>query len=269
MSIRASGSYIGPRPNGPNTDVASGIWDLRAAARQQGLAAWPVRDPYFSSVVLLLHGDGNLTDSSSVGSTVTAYGNAAATGSAKFGTASVAFDGNGDYLTIPYSTAFDFSGDFALEAWVWFSANPGSYAGAYGAAIMSRYSGAGTPANPGWQLRINGTSSGYDTINLYTGVTDLNWSASFSLNTWHFVAVARSGSSIRAYVDGSQVGSTQTCSDNLTRSVTNSLSIGRLDDATYQFYLNGLLDEVRITKGSSRGYTGSSIAVPAAAFPNQ
>lgn len=228
----------------------------------------PNTDPWFSNVSLLLHGDGNLTDSSSYGHSFTTYGNVSATGVAKFGTNSLLFDGNGDYLMTSSNSAFDFPGDFTIEAWVWFSAPPNSYAGAYGAAIVNRYSGLGGGDNTGWQLRINGTSSGYDTINLYTGQTDLNWSASFSLNTWHHVAVSRSGSSIRAYVDGSQVGSTTINSDSLTPSSSRDLSIGRLAlESTYLFDLNGRIDDLRLSKGVAR-YTGSSFSVPTAAFPN-
>ena len=41
MSVRSNGSYIGPRPAGPSTSVASGIWDLRTAERQKRANAWP------------------------------------------------------------------------------------------------------------------------------------------------------------------------------------------------------------------------------------
>lgn len=41
MSIRSNGSYIGPRPDGPSSSVASGIWDLRTAERQKRISQWP------------------------------------------------------------------------------------------------------------------------------------------------------------------------------------------------------------------------------------
>lgn len=233
------------------------------------LSTWVPPDPYFSNVVLLLHGDGSLADSSSYGRAMTAFGNASAAGAAKWGSGSLTFDGDGDYLTTPSSTDFDLTGDFVIEAWVRLAANPGVFGGAYGAAIVSRYQGAGTDSDKGWQLRVNGTASGYDTINLYTGQTDLNWSASLSLNTWHYIAVARSGSSIRAYLDGSQVGSTVTNSDPFTPSSSRSLSVGRLAlETTFLFDLNGRIDDLRITKGSDRGFTGASVSVPTAAFPD-
>jgi hypothetical protein len=225
-------------------------------------------DAYFSNVSLLLPFNGNLTDASSSPKTMTAFGDAAATGVAKFGSASLALDGTGDYLTTPSSTDFDLPGDFVIETWVRLTAPPSSFAGAYGAAVVSRYTGAGQEANKGFQLRINGTASEYDTINFYTGVTDLNFSTAVALNTWHHVAVARSGSSLRVYLNGSQVGSTVTNSDSLTPTSSRSLSIGRLAlETVYLFDLPGQIDDLRITKGSARGYTGATITVPTAAFP--
>lgn len=41
MSLRSNGSYIGPRPAGPSSSEASGIWDLRTVQRQRSLDAWP------------------------------------------------------------------------------------------------------------------------------------------------------------------------------------------------------------------------------------
>lgn len=263
MSLRSNGSYIGPRPAGPSSSVAGGVWDLRTAERQQRVGAWPARDPSFSSVSLLLHGDGNITDSSSAARTVTAYGAAAAIGAAKFGTASIAFTGTSSYLRADASNAYAFPGDFTIETWVFFTSASASFSGFYGAAIMSTYPGGGSP-NAGWQWRINGTSSGFDQINLYTGTTDLTWSASFSLNQWHHVAISRSGSSIRSFVDGVQQGSTTTNSDNMSPSTNADLWIGRLDLSGYEFQLPGLLDDVRVTKGVAR-YTGN-FTPPIAAF---
>ena len=42
MTIRSNGSYIGSRPTGPSSSVASGIWDLRTVERQMRATAWPV-----------------------------------------------------------------------------------------------------------------------------------------------------------------------------------------------------------------------------------
>src|SRR5690606_25450842 len=68
-------------------------------------------DPYWASVVLLLHMDGAdgstmFIDSSANGLTVTANGNAQIdTAQSKFGGAAALFDGNGDYLALPSTGA--------------------------------------------------------------------------------------------------------------------------------------------------------------------
>ena len=41
MSVRGNGSYLGPRPTGPTTSVASGWWDLRNQFRYKRDATWP------------------------------------------------------------------------------------------------------------------------------------------------------------------------------------------------------------------------------------
>lgn len=42
MTLRANGSYIGPRDSVVSTTAASGVWDLRTAQRYQEAAEWPV-----------------------------------------------------------------------------------------------------------------------------------------------------------------------------------------------------------------------------------
>lgn len=219
-------------------------------------------DDQFDSVSLLLPFNGNLVDRSNYQHVVTAYGSAAATGTAKYGGNSLALNGSTDYLSVPSSSVFSFPGDFTIEAWVYLTSASGPWTGAYGACVAATYTGSGT--NPGWQLRLNGDSSGYSTINLYTGATDLNWSASISLNAWHHVAVCRSGSSIRAFLDGTQVGSTTTNSDSLTPSNANALYIGKLVYYNYHFYLPGRIDDLRITRAAR--YT-ANFTPPAAALP--
>jgi hypothetical protein len=230
-------------------------------------------DEEFSSVSLLMHMDGSgssFTDSSSSPKTVTVVGNVTQSATqSKFGGKSAYFPGDGNYLYLPDDDQFDLPGDFVIEAWVYLTAYSQSWAGAYGACVVANYKGGIVGENPGWQLRINGSSSAFDTINVYTGTTDLNWTgASISLNTWTHVAVSRSGSSIRAYVAGSQVGSAITNTDTFTEgsSTDRPLWIGQLNEATYRFALPGYIDDLRITKGTARGYTGSTIVVPSAAF---
>jgi hypothetical protein len=80
---------------------------------------------------LLLHMDGSngsttFTDSSSNALTVTANGNAQiSTAQSKFGGASAAFDGDGDFLSIASNVAFAFgAAAFTIECWAYQSATP-------------------------------------------------------------------------------------------------------------------------------------------------
>ena len=84
----------------------------------------PNTDPNFANVSLLLHGNDTngsttITDSSPSPKTVTAVGNAQiSTAQSKFGGASIAFDGNGDWCQIANNVAFKFgSGNFTIEYW--------------------------------------------------------------------------------------------------------------------------------------------------------
>jgi hypothetical protein len=101
-------------------------------------------DPQFGSVSLLLHGDGangstTITDSSRLTNTVTAVGDAQiSTAQSKFGGASIAFDGSGDYLTISSSSALSIgSGDYTVEFWIRWTALPETQGMLFGGPLNS------------------------------------------------------------------------------------------------------------------------------------
>jgi hypothetical protein len=230
--------------------VASNSW--RAAA----LSVFPA-DPLFSSVSLLLPADGTLADSSPSANTVSAFGNAAATTStSKWGSGSIAFDGEGDYLTAPTGTPFNFgTGDFCVETWLYITALPAS-----GYAIFEGL-------NIGGLGERNSTFVAYiDTtgkINIFSSnAVILTTTNTVPANQWVHVAIARDSGTLRVYIGGTRGGSVS----NSTSMNTGACVIGRLgDSAGYLF--SGWMDDYRITKGASRGYTGATITVPATAFP--
>jgi hypothetical protein len=247
----------------------------RLTLAKQSVAA---TDTNIREVSLLLHGNqsgGEFVDSSLSPNTVTKFGNTAPgspgggspvypSNNSAFGSA-IAFDGNEDYIKIAPSNAFNLSNDFTIETWIYLTGYSATYAGIFGAAVASTY----LPSSPdaGWQVRVNGTASTYNTINLYTGRTDLNFAASFSLNNWTHLAVSRSGLAIKAFVNGVQAGSTINNSDPFTRSGgILDLRVGGLNDVTYKFWLPGFLDDLRITKGVAR-YT-ANFTPPTAPFPD-
>lgn len=217
-------------------------------------------DPYWSSVVLLLHGEGSdgsttITDSSGSPKTMTAQGNAQIdTAQYKFGTASMLFDGTGDYISTPDSDSWHFgSGDFTVECWVRFNSTVGTQtiinqrtSSVVYAPFVLHYAG-------GWALYLSFNNSTWAAAPTISG-------GSVSTGTWYFVSFTRSGTYFRLHVNGSQIGSTYTSSSSFTNSA-NSLSIG---GSGSDFGLNGWMDELRITKGVARNPT----VVPTEKFPD-
>ena len=204
-------------------------------------------DALWANVQLLLPGDTSVNDASSYSRSVTAVGNATqSTAQSKWGGKSAAFDGSGDYLTAAVP-AFG-SSDFVVEMWAYFTSIPEAYTGLFDArAAQGRYP----------TLILNGSS-----IAFFTNSSFAINGGTVTTGQWHHIALARSSGTTRLYLNGSQTGSAFTDSNNYLSAT--SLVIGSLFDG---YGLNGYIDDLRITVGSARGMTGSTITVPAAAFP--
>ena len=173
----------------------------------------------------------------------------------KFGTGSMYFDGTGDYLTAPQSTLYDFgTGDFTVEFWTYMNATADTTF--IGKFISGAYA---------WLVQyISGTGLRFYWGNNGTLDSFVVGSWSPSISTWYHVAVTRASGTLKLFINGTQVGTT-TNSSSYT-SVT-SLSIGRNADGGGIQYLNGYIDDIRITKGVAR-YT-ANVTPPTVAFPNQ
>ena len=79
-----------------------------------------------------------------------------------------------------------------------------------------------------------------------------------AVGAWFHVALTRSGSSLRCFVNGTQIGTTQTMSGTVTRSTANPLTVGGGPYAATS--TNGYLSNVRIVNGTAV-YT-SNFTVP-------
>jgi hypothetical protein len=221
-------------------------------------------DANFTNVSLLLHGNGTngsttFTDSSSNVLTVTGVGNSQIDTSVKqFGTGSLKFDGNGDYLETPDNNVLDLSGDFTIE--LFFRLNTISNNGEHQTFIVK-----GDPelAN-NFSIQILDPGTSVTLRSNATGIISAN--ISISINTFYHFAITRSGSNLRMYLNGNQIGSTVTNTTNFTNS--NVVRIGGRNINSYGGYLNGYLDDLRITKGIAR-YTGSTYTVPTREFLDQ
>lgn len=265
MSLRSNGSYIGARPTGPSSSVASGIWDLRTAERQKRANAWPGDpvDPDFASVSLLLHMDGSngsttFTDSSGSPKTVTSDGGAAiSTAQSKFGGSSVLFDGTNDNLIIGSSSDMTFGTEpFVVEFWFYTTNNAGNLSN-----YATFFSGGVGAVNLRYVSDYNSLSVGVEgtSYDLSPGSSSLPIE-----NSWNHIAVVRDATDLRLYLNGTRLG-TASAGKNYSAAITR---IGRYE-ASALYHLDGYIDEFRVTKGTVRGYTGATIPVPTAPFPDQ
>jgi len=207
-----------------------------------------VDDSYTKSLLHFDGSDASTTFTDESGKTWTAYGNAQIdTAQSKFGGASGLFDGTGDYITSPDSADLYFDGDFTIDFWVRFNSLPSS--GAYMSFYAQRVDG-----NNQLFFGINNTSGTYKgrfynqtggtlTIDLFE-----NLSGTTSTNTWYHIAIIRSGNDFKLFKDGVQCGSTLTDSSPVT-DFGASVYVGVFGSS---FYLNGWVDEFRISKGVAR-----------------
>jgi hypothetical protein len=204
---------------------------------------------------LLLHADGigaSFTDSSASAKTITANGDVTQSViQSKFGGKSGYFDGSGDYLSVPDSDDWNFgSGDFTIDTWVYLSGNQEPY-------IVTQWGDSGATDQ---QFGIY-TEDAFSTYIFYyftaiSSVTKINaraslGSASSFNNGWHHIAYVRYNNTSYLYKDGvSLTLTTNTNNSPYTSDISSSLYIGQRGDG--YFYLNGYLDEVRISKGIAR-----------------
>lgn len=215
-------------------------------------------DPNFANVVALLHGNGpnaSTVFTDQKGHAFTAAGNAQiSTTDTKFGTASMLFDGSGDWISSPDNVDWEFgSGNFTIEFW-------------FKAASLTR-----------WGLVSHGPESDWATFDISTDGSNVRglelkcsngggWqvdiatpAAVWTLNTWTFVQAVRNGNVFTLNVDGVQKA-TVTVAVTLRDSAA-SLFVGR--SAFYSSSFNGRIYDLRITKGVARANV-----VPTAQFPD-
>jgi hypothetical protein len=219
-------------------------------------------DQYFANVSLLLDGN-TLTDKSNNKLTVTPNGDAKVLSSnKKFGTGSIFFDGTGDYLTIPASSAIDFSGAYTIEFWMYPTAYP---ANSFARILMHNVNN--TPSS----LSFAFTSTGLIDSGLGYTATGIQSSTAVPLNTWTHVAFSITGTNgtARLFLNGA-LSATVTGFSSETQNV-NPLYIG-VDPSLsslpqYFSYYTGYLDDLRITKGVAR-YT-AAFTPPVKALPTQ
>ena len=201
-----------------------------------------INDPYRNDVSVLFPFNGannstTFTDFSINNLTVTVNGDTKISNTqSKYGGTSAYFDGNGDSLTITNSTLFDFSGDFTVEGWFYFS-QVNQYNGAtvfIAMDVLNAFQFATEGNNI--RLRFNGSL-----------LIDYAYTASNLLNTWTHLAITRSGSTVTLWLNGTSVA---TASSSASINVS-ALWIGQqINNAAFYHYFNGYINDLRITKAS-------------------
>ena len=227
-------------------------------------------DSHFPKVEALLPFDGtngatSTTDLSDRGNTVTFGGDAEiSTAQSKFGGSSLSLDGNGDYVDLPQATNQLVSEDFTIE--FWFRINSG--AGSETIGLFGSYYT--TPSGKGM---IMASSATYNQVYFQWHYGASDWAylnqtqgtrTALSNNTWYHVAVTRSGSTWRLFLNGTQEDSV-TQSDQLTDSGSTTRLGNYGPSATASHGLNGYIEDFRITRGVAR-YT-SNFTAPTSAHP--
>lgn len=224
-------------------------------------------DPYWDDVALLLHMDGandSTTFIDETGKTVTPVGNAKISTAVTLVEAQAGlFVSSGDRLSVPDSAGLELAAnDFTLEATVRFTGYAYNYSGAYAAVLIGKDQ-VGARA---YHWKIAGTASSYDSIVFSTAGAEVSVSYSFALNTTYRVAVSKNGTSMRFFVEGTQAGATQTHSTTIA-DVAAGTTVGGINYTSFEYSVNGRLDEVRITNGTGRytaDYTPQTEAFPGA-----
>ena len=175
----------------------------------------------------------------------------------KWGTTSMAFDGTGDYLTIPNGPIVAIgSGDFTIECW-WYPTDLSASSNVW-------CLGDSRSANNGLLLYW---SSGSGKLILYSnGAALITSSINTTTNAWYYINVVRSGSgsnNLTLYINGSSAG-TATNTTSFTGVAANGFAVCAEYAGSFGAGKASYFDDVRITKGYARSST-----TPTAAFGTQ
>lgn len=197
--------------------------------------------------LLLNYTNGAIYDNAMMTDLETAGNAQISTSVVKYGTGSMYFDGTGDALVGQNTPNISLSGNFTIEAWL-YQTDAGQNAPQLSIGDASTSNGILLFINTSQQLGYFINSAG-------------SASGTAPINTWHHIAVVRSGSTITTYLNG-------VTQNIVTYSATFS-GVPYFGATVYSgvtYYGAGYMDDLRITKGYAR-YT-ADFTPPTAAFPN-
>ena len=154
------------------------------------------------------------------------------------------FDGNDSYYVLDNSNNdLDISNKWTIEAWI----NVDNYTDNSWSVIMDRQTVFSfyliNDANADYAIRfVARDNSG----NIIASVRSDNSSVNMFLHHWYHVAVSYDGTTARLFINGQLVNSSTDPDFNLSSS-THALNIGARYWGSYSRYLDGKIDEIRIS----------------------
>jgi hypothetical protein len=185
-----------------------------AASKTDSVSGGPP-DAQFNQVTMLLHGDGTngaqnntFLDSSTNAFSITRNGNTTQGSFSPYGSnwGNAFTSASGDYLSVPYSSAFNLTGDFTVECWINPSALPTSNGS--GSPLYARIFSFGTyNAANSIGLELNSNDAGrLNAITVwYNGSQYYSANSLVAVGNWYHCAMVRSGTTITIYLNGTSV----------------------------------------------------------------
>ena len=166
------------------------------------------------------------------------------------------FDGTGDYLVTPASSALALAtnaADFTMECWVYNNGGAGSQ---YGRGICVYYPSGGYGSNR-LMFRLIG---GENRINLYLlanssaelGSPGTDGTATITLNAWTHVALVRNAGVFYVYVNGvlDITVNSSSAASSIPFTTFNTIEVGRTQDGSSPDW-NGYISNYRFVKGTA------------------
>ncbi len=156
---------------------------------------------------------------------------------------SVYFDGNGDWLNLGNISALALgTGDFTWELWIYLDISTlPSFAGIYDQRN-------GTNGVSVIQPVVELTSTNGYAWYVAAGNRITSGTAAVKMRSWQHLAICRSSGVTKMFIDGVQVGSNYTDTNNYP---SGTITIGRENDGVSTRYLTGYLSGLRVIRGQA------------------
>lgn len=244
---RGNGSYLGYIVS-PTTSSAGGIWTTKEVFNYVSNGDWPGSGP--DQTALLMHFDGDLTDSSTNNLSATQRSTGSLSNSEyKFGSGSMQ---NG-YVSIDSPTSIVYgSSNWTIELWI----KPNSLSSGF--ALISHRTSDTTSEGMYWYMDPSSGELGYFVANDSGGWQIVSHMTGLYLteDAWNHVALVRNGDTVTCYLEGTGESSPVTISGSIAATGPFNIGAGSDEDNYSPVYgtsimPDGYIDEIRVTIGSA------------------